>query len=59
MNSENDSAFVYVIYGKDTFEIFDIFVSERKCVVIYNEFYKGYINVDWKAVNIIDALKRA
>lgn len=58
MNFENDSAFVYVIYDKDTYEIFDMFITEKICVSVYKELYEGFVNVDWKAVNIIDALRR-
>lgn len=57
MNFENKSAFIYVIYDTDIYEIFDMFFTERECVKVYKEMYEGFVNVDWKAINIIEQLR--
>lgn len=58
MNFENSSAFIYVIYDTDIFEIHSVHLTEKDCVKCYNEYYNGFVNIDWKAVNIIDFLKK-
>ena len=56
MNSRQ--SFIYVIYDKFTGEIHGRFFTEDECVSKFNEFYDGFVNIDWMGINIEYECKR-
>lgn len=44
--------FVYVIFDNETYEVFEVFRRENECIEKFKSHYDGFVNVDWRGLNI-------
>lgn len=48
--------FVYCIYDIETAEIWGIYLSENECELVYEKFFKGFVNISWSGINLTATL---